>query len=210
MKENSKIKLSKILLLFSPLLFFLLIYFSVKLYDYYILVKHKKTTTGVITKVSFSGIRNEFEVNNVEYEYFVGNIKYKGYTSSKLSYNYVISDIGIPIIPSHEYIVYYSEKNHTLSKIDFTKPTKNTIEKFIEETSSILAKYNKFKKCTNNNLKELVKSLINIYGLNVVADIYCHQEPLVENLRHNKKTFEKLINNKKVDSLINVLCLKSD
>lgn len=191
---NPKLKQTKVLKGWHKLLFLspiLIILFVFKGYEYYTEYKLKHfgvDTWAKITRVSLSGVRDEFENNNIEFLFTVNDSDYFGYTMQKNNYRYVINDLDIPIFPNQQYQLTYVKDHPSIYKINFSKPNVNTILMYLNDVSKIIQH---LEHCDSLQSWCIAYAIFKQYQFEGIAQLYFYDEYTVENFRHNENTFTK-------------------
>jgi hypothetical protein len=208
-KKKPQITIWHKLIFLSPIFAIILILKSNEWYNEYQLSTNGIETVATITIVSRSGVRDPVEINNIEFEFNYNDSVVKGYTIAKTNNNYALTNIGMPLLIGDEFIVKYVKDNPKIYELKFNKPTKKTIESYINNTTKTLISLNIY--ATSKEQKSqcdcLSKNILRKYGINGLATIFFNNELIIENILHNSITFKNFINKKKVQELVK-LCEK--
>lgn len=202
---NRKLKRPKYLKTWHKLLFLspiILILFIFKGYEYYTeyQLKHFGVHTWAkITKVSLSGVRDEFENNNIEFVFTVNDTDYWGYTMQKTNYRYAINDLDIPIFLNQQYQLTYVKDQPSIYKINFSKPHVNTVLLYLNDVSKIIQH---IEHCDSLQSWCIAYAIFQQYRFEGIAQLYFYDEYVVENFKHNKNTFAKFWQSPPIKAII--------
>lgn len=198
LKQKKVLKGWHKLLFLSPILLILFIFKGYEYYTEYQLKHFGVHTWAKVTKVSLSGIRNEFECNNIEFVFTVNDTDYLGYTMQKTNYRYTISDLDIPVFPNQEYRLTYLKDNPSINQIDFSKPNIKTILMYLNDVSKIVQS---IEQCDSLQSMCIAYSIFKQFRFEGIAQLYFYDEYMVENFKYNKNTFAKFWNSPFVISI---------
>ncbi|NSW44204.1 MAG: hypothetical protein HPY79_00020 [Bacteroidales bacterium] len=205
LKQQNVLKGWHKLLFLSPILLILFIY---KGYDYYIDYKLKYNgvnTWAKVTRISLSGIRDEFENNNIEFTYRINDSTYFGYTMQTTNHRYVISDLDIPIFPGQEYQLTYVKDNPSICQINFSKPNVKTVLMYLNDISKIIRH---IEHCDSLQSWCIAYSVFKQHQFEGLAQLYFYDEYTVENFKHNKDTFTKFWQSSDIKAIKNKCLVK--
>lgn len=128
--------------------------------------------------------------SEVKYFYIVNGQSYSSATDFD-DQSVVVLENGMPLEEGDEFVVKYMSSNPVLNEIDYSRPTKNQIEKYRRRA---IKKYLEF-----NTQKDSVYSacLVNVAfqlkGIPGLADFFFQNTPETENPRNNSNTYKRLI-----------------
>jgi len=203
-KPKPEITIWHKLIFLSPILIIIFILRGNQWYVDYRLAHNGIETIATITLVSNVGVRDPVEINNIAFEFSTGDSIYTGYTVAETNNNYAIAKNGLPLSIGDKYIVKFVHNNPGIYKINFYKPSVETILNYINIASDILEKENYFP--CNKNQKQFCFCLsLNIFrkfGFDGLAKILFYNESVIENINHNSLTFKRLIGSKDVKEII--------
>ncbi len=201
-KKTSKKELKwwhKVLFL-SPIFLIAIIFKAEEWYCSYLLAHDSDSTLAVLTKVTFSGVRDEFDTENVAFEYKVGDSIYIGYVSVPVNHRFVIGPLGLPLFSGQRYKLYFVRYKPHIYRIDITKPDSATVESFIQGAAKILQKINPSFSYLKNYC--IATNIFKYYQYDGLAHIFFYDEYIVENFKHNTQKFKRFWQEENVKKII--------
>jgi|GEM_PF-5131356 hypothetical protein len=204
-KQEFQLKWWHKLLFLSPIIIIALILKGNEWYESYMLNQNKDSTWAVLTKVTLSGVRDAFDTDNVAFEYIVGGNYYTGTVSVPVNHKYVLGNLDLPLFEGQRYRLYFASNKPNISKIDFTKPDTTTILGYIKKASYIVQK---LLNIDIEKAKCIANKIFITFGYNGLAYIFFHNEFVVENFKHNSKTFSSFWGREEIKTIINNCAVK--
>ncbi len=173
----------------------------------------KQDQRNIATKLKGTGqqisakilVPKEASVDYASY-YFVVNGK--SYASST-TYSNKLTELlpnGMPLEEGDEFLVTYVPSNPSLNEIDYGKPTQFQINRYRDRVLNRLFENNP--KITKESLTCFFDQIYKEKGIEGVAQLYFQKTTSSKNSRHNRQTFERLLQESNLKETIQKTCGK--
>lgn len=144
---------------------------------------------------------------NIIFEYYVNKIRMITCTDMPVKGDISYNSFDIPIYEGDEFMMVYDKNDIENYKVFFYKPTKKTLLKQLNRAEYFLKKgleERNFKyPILGKNLKCIILKLFLLKGYDALADIYAYNVNILDNFKHNKYSFKKLIKSKEFKKIMN-------
>lgn len=193
-KTISRLKWYHKLLFLTPIILIAFVYKSFEWRETYLLDKYGVGTIATINRSGISGVRNTWDVENIAYYFSADNKIFYGYAVSPVADIFPVTPFDVPISTGDEFYLVYYPDDPGINKIDFSRPTSATVNKYLYYCASVFA--DEVQK--NNLLKKpdgmcLALKVVQVYGFDAIANTYLRKLYAVDNFAHNGTTYKKMI-----------------
>lgn len=202
-KIKPTLKLWHKLVFLSPVFIIALLFKYSSWQKEYRLTNKGVATVATITRISFSGIRDVFDIENVEFEFFANNNKYTDYTIATTNTNYIFAGNGMPLSTGDKFRVIYYKDDPSVNECDLFQPDTKTLLSYFDKTREIIDRNNLFNlQGRTDVIFCFTKHIFKKYGIDGLATIYFHDEFLVENFKYNTSEFKNFVQKKEVQAFL--------
>jgi hypothetical protein len=185
--------------------FIILLVLGISFFAFDYLYENFKLNSGN-TEYTYAKIINA-NTRNVTYRFYVEGEAFESTSYLKKSFREIVCKNGLPIEVGHYFKVIYNSDHPEYSKLDFFVYPAEVGEAYMHLVYAKLRSHVKFEKYSEKDLSCIIMETYSELGTNGLANLYFYDEPIVENLKHNRLRFYFFIKSQTFES-IKLKCLQ--